>query len=195
MENSTNVEQSSEGSKSVDINVVMKELESLKASNERLLSESKDWKAKYQGISGKISEVEKSKLEKEGNFQQLLEQERKEKSDLTAKLKDREKSYLKAQARSLLAELAKDAHDVGDLLKLDEVSTIEYDEENLTVLKDSVQKFVSGIREKKPWMFGEKKIPSQADGKPSTSTPAKSYAQMTSAEKSAAMKESFKSVF
>jgi hypothetical protein len=191
MENSTNVETQSEGSNTVEIEKVMEELKALKSSNERLLTESKDWKAKYQSAYTEKTGIEKQRLEKEGNFQQLLEQEKKEKLEIEKKLKDREKSLLKTQARAMLAELAKDAHDVGDLLKLDEVSAIQYDEENLTVLKDSVQNFVASVREKKPWMFGEKKIPTSTDGKPSTSS-AKSFAQMTSNEREAEMKNSFK---
>ena len=195
MEDSTNVETQGERSEQVDINKVMAELNALKSSNERLLAESKGWKEKYQFASNEKTSIEKQKLEKEGNFEQLLDQERKEKDDLSKRLRDREKSLLKTQARALLGEVAKDAHDVSDLLRLEEVSMLQYDEENLSVVKESVDKFVAAVREKKPWMFGEKKIPSQADGKPTQSTGQKSFGNMTAKEREQAMKDSFKSIF
>jgi hypothetical protein len=193
MENSTNVEQVTEQSEQVDINKVMSDLDALKKSNERLLEESKDWKKKYQSVSTEKSSIEKQRLEKEGNFQQLLETEKSERLELEKKLKEREKTLLKTQARSLLAEFAKDAHDLGDLLKLDEVSMIQYDEENLTVIKDSVLKFVSTVKEKKPWMFGGNKIPSSASGVP-TSAPTKTVGEMNSNERLQLMKNSLKSI-
>jgi hypothetical protein len=194
MENSTNVEAKSEGSEQFNIDDVLKERDALKLQNERLLDESKTYKKKWQSVNGEKSAIERERLEKEGNFQALLEAEQKRTLELEGKLKDREKNLLKTQARSLLSELAKDAHDVGDLLRLDEVSMIQYDEENLSVVKDSVNKFVATVRDKKPWMFGEKKIPSQADGKPTQSSK-KSVGNMTEAERLQEMKNSFKSIF
>jgi hypothetical protein len=194
MENSTNVELKSEGSANTDINLVMEELKALKASNERLLTESKDWKSKYQNVSSEKSTIEKARLEKEGNFQALLEQEKTEKVNLEKKLKEREKSLLKTQARSLLAEVAKDAHDISDLLRLDDVGIIEYDEENLTVKKESVEKFYATVKTKKPWMFGEKKLPSTATGYVAKETGAKLPSEMNQAEQLSAMKNSLKNI-
>lgn len=193
MTDSTNVEVKDEGQKQVDIEKVMQELNEVRATNERLLNESKEWKSKYQSSAKERENIEKAKLEKEGNFQELLEKEKSERLNLEKKLKDRESSLLKTQARALLAEYAKDAHDIGDLLRLDEVSSIQYDEENLSVVKESVKDFVSSIREKKPWMFGEKNIPSSTDGAPSSNVN-KSFTQMTSKEKEAAMKASFANI-
>lgn len=194
MENSTNVEPKGEGSANTDINAVMEELKALKASNERLLTESKDWKAKYQSVSTEKSSIEKAKLEKEGNFQALLEQEKTERLNLEKKLKEREKSLLKTQARSLLAEVAKDAHDISDLLRLEDVGLIEYDEENLTVKKDSVEKFYATVKTKKPWMFGEKKLPSNASGYVAKETGAKAPSEMTKEEQVNALKNSLKNI-
>jgi len=194
MTDSTNVETNEGERLNVDIEKVTQELNELKATNERLLAESKDWKGKYQSTANEKTEIEKSRLEKEGNFEALLEQERGERLKTESALKSREKALLKTQARALLAEYAKDAHDIGDLLRLDEVSAIEYDEEKLEVVKDSVKTFVSSIREKKPWMFGEKNIPSSTDGRPTQQLQNKSTGDMTAKEKQEAMKSSFANI-
>ena len=194
MTTSTNVETKTEELPKTDINELTERLNVLQASNERLLAESKDWKKKFQAESSEKSSNEKARLEKEGNFQQLLEQEKGERSALEIKVKDREKQLLKTQARALLAEYAKDAHDIGDLLRLDEVSAIQYDEEKLSVVSESVKAFVASVREKKPWMFGEKKIPSSTDGKPSNNAPAKTFNELSSQEREQLMKNSFKNI-
>jgi predicted nuclease with TOPRIM domain len=196
---SNDVVQSGEGQKpetNVDVQKVMEELKAIKATNERLLSESKDWKSKYQSVASEKSNIEKTKLEKEGNFDALLQREREEKASLEQKLKQREKEYLKTQARALLGEIARDAHDISDLMRLEEVKSIQYDEENMTVLKSSVETFVNDIKLKKPWMFGSVKLPSVAEGKPASAPiTTKSLSQMSESEKQKTMKESLKSLF
>ncbi len=104
------------------------------------------------------------------------------------------KNYLKSQARALLAELAKDAHSVSDLLRLDEVNLIQYDEEKMEVDKNSVETFVNEIKLKKPWMFGSVKLPSMADGKPVSTVKTKSIGQMNQSEKLEALKNGLRTI-
>lgn len=197
---SNDVVQSGEGQKpteqTIDVQKVMEELKALKTTNERLLDESKAWKSKYQTVATEKSTIEKTKLEKEGNFEELLRRTTEEKEAASRENEQLKKQYLRASARSILAEVAKDAHDISDLMRLEEIKAVQYDEGKMEVVRSSVEDFVNEIKVKKPWMFGSVKLPSMTDGKPMAAQPStKSIEKMSASEKADALKNSLKTLF
>lgn len=168
MENVEGQAKGSEGSKpNVKVEDLMAEIQQLKASRDRILEESKGYKNKYQEVAGALDAIEREKLEKEGKTEEILLKERDEKAKLMESLKALKSKTLKANVVSTLAKLAKDAHSIDDLLSLKQASMIEYDEESLEPLQETVEKFVNTLREEKPYLFGSKKVTPMADGKPS----------------------------
>lgn len=150
----------------VSVESLMAEIQSLKVSKERILEESKGYKNKFQEASTTLSTIEREKLEKEGKTEEILLNEREEKAKLLDDLSNLKAKTLKANVRSMLSKHAKDAHSIDDLLSLKQASTIEYDEDSLEPLVDTVSSFVTSVREEKPYLFGSKQIAPMADGKP-----------------------------
>lgn len=186
------VAESGEGQGHVDVNELVAEINKLRSTNERLLNESKQFKTKrseLEELQNKIQSYEQKKLEEEGNWQEMLKREREEKSNLELKLKKQSNDILKANIYNSVANVAKDAFDVGDLLAQSEyASVIEVDEDNLAPDVSTIEKFVSSLRENKPYLFKGRKVAAMADGKPSINKPmAKSFNEMSQKEREAAM--------
>ena len=132
----------------------------LKSTNERLLDENSKTKTRAQDAEEKIQSAAKRKLEEEGQTNELLEQERKERSDLQARFDNQTKLALKEKIRTEVSKHAKDALDVDDLLSIKDKevrSLLKASEEDLSVL--GAEEFVTKVRELKPHFFGKKQLP------------------------------------
>ena len=95
----------------------------LEASKSRIEDEKEKLKKRAQDAEGKISDAEKAKLEEEGKLNELLLQERKDKSELEEKLQKRTKSVLNEKVKSEVLKHAKDAHDIEMLYELKNTKT------------------------------------------------------------------------
>jgi len=157
--------------KEVSVESLMKEIQELKASKQRILDESKGYKSKFQEASSTLDVIEREKLEKEGKTDEILLKEREEKSKLMDNLKDLKNKTLRANIMSALSSSAKDAHSIDDLLSLKSASMIEFDEDSLMPVKDTVETFLNSVREEKPYLFGSKRVAPMLDGKPSGEKP------------------------
>lgn len=182
------VAKNDEGQGQVDVNELVTELNKLRSTNERLLNESKQYKTRkteVEELKEKLNMYETKKLEEEGNFQEMLRREQEEKSRLQARLKQQSNEILKGNIFNSVANVAKDAHDISDLLaQSDYANMIEVDEESLKPQRESVEKFVSSLREQKPYLFKGKKVAAMADAKASIDKPVnKSLGQMNDNER------------
>lgn len=178
----------------LDVNELVARINQLESTKERLLNESKQYKTRkseVEELQAKLKEYENKKLEEEGNWQEMLRREQEEKSSLQAKLREQSNQILKGNIFNSVANVAKDAHDISDLLAQSEYAElIEVDEERLSPSKESVEKFVNSLREKKPYLFKNKKVAAMADAKPGTDKPVhKSMQNMTMEERKQAMRQ------
>lgn len=168
-------------------NDLMTEIEKLRSTNERLLAESnkfKTRKAELEEYKQKIEAYEQKKLEETGNWQEMLELERKKRSELEQSLKQRDNQILKSNVFNHVANYAKDAYDINDLLaQKDYANMIEINEDSLEPTTESVQKFVDTLKTDKKYLFKGHKVANMADTKPVTSKPVtKNIEQMTREE-------------
>ena len=159
-----------------EVLVRVKELEASKA---RVESESRKWKEKFQRLSSEREESDKEKAKKEGNYQEVLEQEKSKLMDQMGQIK---KSALKKELRAEVSKYARDAYDIDDIVKSLDSSLLEIDEEELSI--KGIQEAVSKVREAKQYLFNSKQVPGYVSSKPeSKAPPHKTLAEMNSKEK------------
>lgn len=179
----------------LDVNELVAQINQLKSTNERLLNESKQYKTRkseVEELQSQLKEYETKKLEEQGNWQEMLKREQEEKSQLQARLQKQQNEILKGNVYNAVANVAKDAHDISDLLAQSEyANTIEVDEDSLKPSQESIDTFVNSLREKKPYLFRPQKVAPMADAKPSVQkeAPKKSAGNMNKNELADAMKQ------
>lgn len=150
-------------------NDLMAEVEKLRSTNERLLQESTKYKTRRSELEeykAQLEEYKRKELEQKGNFQEMLKMEQEKRLQLENELATRDKRLLKSNIFNAVANYAKDAHDVNDLLaQRDYASHIEIDEDTLEPVSESVHKFVDTLRNEKKYLFKGQKIPPMSDAK------------------------------
>ena len=181
-------------------NDLLAEIEKLKSTNERLLAESNKFKTRkteLEEYKQKLEAYEQKKLEETGNWQEMLELERKKRSELEQSLKQRDNQILKSNVFNHVANYAKDAYDINDLLaQKDYANMIEINEDSLEPTAESVQKFVDTLKADKKYLFKGHKVASMADTKPTTNKPqTKRLESMTREEMKEYMKTNVSSLF
>lgn len=147
------------------------ELDKYKATNERLLQESKDYKAKFSTLKTNLEQETKTKLEKEQDWKSLLEQEKIANQTLNENLAKMKKQTLIKALNFEVSKFAKDAYDVEDVISSLDHNTVKIDEENLSIL--GVEEAVNALRTKKSYLFNSGKKPSMVDDRPGFNKPEK----------------------
>lgn len=155
----------------IDVEAILKENQVLKASNERILNESKGYKAKFQETNARLESIEQEKLEKNGEFEVMLANERKKNSELLETLKSKDDRVIKQNVKLALNKVASDAQDINDLMGSQYSSLIQYDEDTLEVDMDSVQQAYAKAKEEKPYWFRSEAIAKQVSGMPKEDKP------------------------
>lgn len=135
----------------LDVETLMARMQKMEDTNARLLEESKNNKQKYQGLKSEVEEKEKHSLTENEQWKELLEIEKNKRSEIEVALKDTRKSVLQKELNFKVASIAKDAHDVGDIINALPRDLISIDDEALTI--NGVSEAVNQVRETKPWMF------------------------------------------
>lgn len=163
------------------------EAEKLKATNERLLHESTKYKTRKNELDEYRQQLEaykKKELEQKGNYQEMLRMEQEKRLELENELKQRDQRLMKSNIFNAVANYAKDAYDVNDLLaQRDYAKMIEIDEETLEPTSQSIQSFVDSLKNDKKYLFKGNKIAAMADTKPAIDKPReKQLNQMTKDE-------------
>lgn len=179
-------QQATESNDQVSMEHLMEEIDRLKKTNERILSESKDYKTKFQSLRGEVEAREKQELESKEQWKELLEKERNERFEIQGQLKGMRNKVLNKGLKFELATLASDAEDVELLAQALPENMVEIDEANLSFvgIKDAVEH----LRKEKPFLFKKVKAPQMANGKPQAFENKKPAGQMSQSERDELMK-------
>lgn len=156
----------SQAEQQVDVNQLLERVKTLEASKERILEESKGYKAKFQEATGKLEQINTKQLEEQGNYEQLLKQAREDNARLSGELETSRKNNLLSNIRTTVSNKAPNVRNLDLLMRTDEAKLIQYDEETMEVDLNSVETFLATSKEKNPFLFEGKKIASQAAGTP-----------------------------
>jgi hypothetical protein len=136
-----------------DIDQRLKELE---ASNQRLLSESKQWKEKYQTAAQQREAEERAKLEKEGDLKSVLQRVEQEKDQALKELSQTRGKVLRENIRTTLLKIAPDVYDVDDLVNQPQFKDIlesGVDKDKLELSTEQAKVFAQKVKESKPHLF------------------------------------------
>lgn len=150
-----------------EIEALKAEKENLANSKRRVEEENAKVKKRAQEAESKLSDTEKKRLEEENKVHDLLKLEREEKTNLLSKYEGLKSKTLRTALKAEVAALAKDAHDVEDILRVVEAKdALKIDEENLVI--EGAADFVTKVRELKPHLFAKKRISSNEDNPPNS---------------------------
>ena len=179
-----------------DTEKLLAEIERLQSTNDRLLMESKQNKTKrteLDELRGQLEAYQKKEMEQKGNYQEMLNLEIEKRQKLESELRERDGKLLKSNIFNAVANYAKDAHDVNDLLaQKDYASMIEINEDSLEPVSESIYKFVDSLKENKAYLFKGKTPKPMGHEKAGSgiSKPAeKSLANMSKEERNQKMRE------
>ena len=140
-------------------------IEKLEATNNRLLTESKEYKTKYQKVRSEVESKERTELESKEEWKELLEKEREEKFRINEQLHSIKKNTLKSQLRFEIAKNAKDAYSIDDIARMIPMSDLEVDEDNLSV--HGVTEAIEKLRKEKTYLFQNEKTAKMVTERPS----------------------------
>lgn len=144
-----------EGQNQEQQSVSIEEFNKLKASNERLLRESKEYKAKYSNTLTEAEEKERALAEKSKDNEKLLMLERRRLAELQNKLKSLSEATRVANIKATLAKVAPDAVDIDDLMmqpKFENLLKSGIDEETNTLSEDIAKVYVAEVFKAKPYL-------------------------------------------
>jgi hypothetical protein len=190
--------ESSEHSSEINVSEVMERLKSLEATNARLLEESKSTKHKYQETKSKYEQAEREKLEKEGNYQALLEAERARIAEIEGEAKSMKQKVLKSNMQSTIAKFANEVYDLEDLLNQPKFSHIlkdGIDDTSLTLSEEKAKEYVHEVLKAKPYMRKQNGVANTINTKPDFqqgNAGVKSLNELSSSEIENMIKEKFK---
>ena len=154
----------------VDIEALMKRVEQLESSNNRLLDESKSWKEKYQSERSVREKDTEKKLTENEQWKELVEIEKNKRFELESKVKDLTTLSMQKDLKYKIASLAKDAHNVEDVVAaVSRSGMLELDKDSGTIR--GIEEAYNKVREEKPYYFDLAKKSGMSAGKPDTMIP------------------------
>jgi hypothetical protein len=128
----------------------------LKASNERLLKESMEWKAKAKALAAEKEEIEAKKLAESGDKDAQLEAERKKAKAALDALAKTNKKVVGQAVKDKISKYAGDVYNVDELLnrpKLKEFLKEGLDEEKLDFSDDVAKKYIEEVKKEAPYLW------------------------------------------
>lgn len=123
----------------------------LKEVNASLYSESKARKQKLKDYKANVESEKETQLEDGEKWKDLLQLEKAKRLEGENELKSTRKTVLQKELSFKVASMAKDAHDVSDIIASLPKELISIDEDNLSV--SGISEAVNHVRENKPWLF------------------------------------------
>jgi hypothetical protein len=168
-EHSQSESEHSTESNQIDVSALTERLKALENTNARLLEEAKKTKSKYHEVLNQYESVDKERLEKEGNFQALLEKEMAKNNGLLSEMTEMKKKVLSSTIKSTVQKYASDVYDIEDLLNQPKFSHIlkdGIDDSTLSISDEKVKEYVTEVLKAKPYMKKANAIPSTVDSKP-----------------------------
>lgn len=159
-EESTNVDQTPANAEGVESQNSEVGLESLV--NERLLTESKKYKARARDAEKRLKEIEQQKLESQGKYKEMYESVNTQYSELKNNLYHERKNNA---VQTIAGQYG--CVDYDALMKLGNHELLVYDEEVNRV--DGVESFIDEARRKYPYLFQKKTPPAINSSVPAAS--------------------------
>lgn len=130
--------------------------ERLKATNERLLKESQEYKRKYQEALREKEEAEAKKLADSGDKDAMLAAERKKAEKALEELRNAQKKVINQSVKEKVAKYAGDVYSVEDLLsrpKFKDFLKEGLDKDNLDFSDDVAKKYVEETKKEAPYLW------------------------------------------
>lgn len=130
-------------------------IKALEATNARLLEESQKAKERAKTATSQVEQAERERLEKEGNYQVLLENERKRASTLEEENKGVRQKVLKSNIQATIARLAGEVHSLDDVLNQPAYSHIlkkGINDTDLTLSEEVAKEYLNELFKAKPYL-------------------------------------------
>ena len=134
-----------------EFNELKAQFENLTSSKDRILSESKDYKSKYNTMRKEQEAKQVESMEKKEEWKDLLEQERSKSYELEGKYKSAQKKAVLKDVNFQVSRLAGDAHDVDDV-----INSLNLTEDQInfdTGEVNGISGLIDGLRKNKPYLF------------------------------------------
>lgn len=134
---------------------LLSKLEALQKTNERLIDEHRKAKQSNASYREMIEQVERKKLETDGNLSSQLEYERKKNAELQQAYSEIKQKTLKTNIINTFMKVAPDVNDIDDLLNQPKFSHLlkdAIDEESLSVNEEMAQLYKNEVLNAKPWL-------------------------------------------
>lgn len=134
---------------------LLSKLEALQKTNERLIDEHRKTKQSNASYREMIEQVERKKLETDGNLSSQLEYERKKNAELSQAMSEIKQKTLKTNIINTFMKVAPDVNDIDDLLNQPKFSHLlkdAIDEESLSVNEEMAQLYKNEVLNAKPWL-------------------------------------------
>lgn len=134
---------------------LLSKLEALQKTNERLIDEHRKAKQSNASYREMIEQVERKKLETDGNLSSQLEYERKKNAELSQAMSEIKQKTLKTNIINTFMKVAPDVNDIDDLLNQPKFSHLlkdAIDEESLSVNEEMAQLYKNEVLNAKPWL-------------------------------------------
>lgn len=147
-----------------ELEAIKAQIKKMEDSNARLLEESRGYKSKYQSLKTSVETTEKTKLTENEQWKELNEIKENEIHALNERLKNSEKRALKKDLNFKVAAIAKDAHDVNDIISVLPKELLTIDEENQTI--SGIDEAINQVRTNKPWLFNTEKKSNMTSQRP-----------------------------
>jgi len=176
------VKEGSETKPQIDVEELVKRMEMLERTNERLLEESKGYKDKYRGLRDGVEAEKKQKLEQEENWKELLDIEKNKVSDMSGSLVELKKKVAREKVINKIRDLGANKEYISDVYNNLPKDMLSFDEENLTF--DGLDDAIEIVKGKKPLFFeGAKVSTGQPSGRPSAVNGKVGYDELSTKEK------------
>ena len=139
----------------VDLQKLQERLAQLESSYNRVLNESKDYKAKYNEAKSKAEELENEKVNNSGDLQKKVDLLAKKAAQLEEDNRSKANKLLDYNIRSTISKFAKDAHSIDDIINDKEIREIiqsGIDKDSFALSEDVAKEAVAKAFEKKPYL-------------------------------------------
>ena len=157
-------------SKEVDVAELMERLERAESTKQRLLDESKAYKAKANDMKAQLEQIEAERLEKEGSDQEKLEALRSEHEKTLAQVKKVKAKAIESNVRTVMQRVAKGFEYVDDILELKKTAISEaVDYDNLTINEEEAARIFEEFKESRSKYFTQNTVPPMTNTKQSPS--------------------------
>lgn len=130
--------------------------EKLKATNERLLKESQEYKRKYQAALQEKEELEAKKLADSGDKDAMLAAEKKKAEKALEELRNAQKKVINHTVKEKITKYAGDVYNVEELMirpKLKEFLKEGLDKDNLDFSDDVAKRYVEETKKEAPYLW------------------------------------------